>query len=166
MNPSIFDSNHGGYFRTKHNPAHPLLIALLFVAFSCRSSQPEKEISLQEPIPPNHCRIVGTVVSIDPVSQSSDPNDPCARVPCKAAIRVNRVLGYGSAFTKPLSPGNVISVQFAFTTGATKELFPSMASSYPGVQQGTSFQADVRSDEVGGKGGSSPVFVIYGYQIK
>ncbi len=149
-----------------------LLIVCLSL-FSCRHSQGEKNntsdvskprvANVGENIPPNSCRVVGTVLSIDPILKSRNEKDPCSKTPCQVTVRVDSIVGYGSAFNKPFAVGNTISVTFAFTVGPTKEILPSLSQSYPGVAKGTAFLADILSqqglnDEVS--------YLIYGYTVK
>lgn len=105
-----------------------------------------------EPIPPNHCRIVGTVVAIDQSLKSSDPQSPCSKAPCLATVRVDSILGYGSAFGNPIAVGRQVEVMFGFTLSPTKEILPQLTQAYPGLKVGSSFAANVRSDERRGGG--------------
>ena len=103
-------------------------------------------------IPPNHCRIVGTVVSIDPIMTSSDPQSPCSKAPCSATVRVDSILGYGSAFGSSITAGQQVQIMFGFTLSPTKEILPQLTQVYPGLKVGSSFVANVRSNEgLGGK---------------
>ena len=105
-----------------------------------------------ERIPPNHCRIVGTVVAIDQSLNSSDPQSPCAKDPCSATVRVDSILGYGSAFGGPIAVGQQVQVSFGFTLSPTKEILPQLTQAYPGLKVSSSFVANVRSNEgLGGK---------------
>ena len=118
-------------------------------------------------IPPNHCRIIGSIVSIDETLISSDPSNPCSKVPCRATVRIESVLGYGSAFTDPLSRGAEIVVQFTFTLSPTKDLFPDMSREYPGLTAGSRFLSDVEALQMRERGeNSSTKYVIYGYEVK
>jgi hypothetical protein len=115
-------------------------------------------------IPPGHCRIVGTVIAIDTSLRSSNPSDPCAKVPCRARVRIDQILGYGPAFPQPLVPGEVVVVSFAFTTApTTKELFPSMQDTYPGVAVGSRFVANLNAEQ---KKDDGVTFTVYGYQLQ
>src|SRR5512135_3353036 len=51
-------------------------------------------------ISPGHCRIIGTVIFIDTALASSGP---CSKAPCRTIVRVDSVLGYGSAFGNPVA---------------------------------------------------------------
>jgi hypothetical protein len=102
-------------------------------------------LQLVEQIPPNYCRIVGMIVSIDSAQMlSSDTSGPCAKAPCRAIVRVDSVLGYGSAFPQPLSVGQAVPVVFTFTLAPTNTLFPDVDPPYPGLTIGSLFVANVR----------------------
>ncbi len=150
--------------RRSHPPVLILLAALLLV--SCRSSKPAPAL-VGEPIPPNQCRVVATIVSIDSLVRSYDPKDPCSKAPCIATIRVRKIIGYGAAFPAPLSADDVIAVKFAFTTGPTREVFPEMTEFYSGVRSGSTIEANlVAFGASKGKPGGDPSYTIYGYQLR
>ncbi len=155
------------------------LIVLCLFSFSCRSSRKEEaggENSkdkvqqippIGETIPPNHCRIVATVVAIDSSYRSGNSSDPCSKAPCRASVRVEEIVGYGPAFTRPLAVGEVIPVSFAFTVAPTKDLFPNMTQSYPGVRVGTRITTDVQGlEDIVKEGGPHVSFSIYDYKVK
>lgn len=109
----------------------PLLVLLGIVAITvvaCRSSEDtskEKEVTeMQKPpepgpgVPPGQCRIVGTIVVVDP-ALSGDSNDPCSKAPCKATVRVDMVEGYGMGFEERIG-NREIEVKFAGTLGEMK----------------------------------------------
>jgi hypothetical protein len=136
---------------------HFLLIFSLLIILS--SSSKSQSIS------PNHARIIATVININPVLMPGDTSDPCHKAPCKAQLRIEKVLGIGQAFGNPKSVGDSIYVTFMFTTHATtKDLFPVMKESYPGVKVGDKIQTDVESRV--GMGGSGAVsYFVYGYKV-
>jgi hypothetical protein len=132
-----------------------VLTAVLMLIVSCRStkdtaSEMKEEAKIERPpdpgpgVPPGHCRIVGTIVSVDPVS-SGDANDPCSKAPCSATVKVDEVIGYGSGFTASLGKGSEIKVYFQYTLNPSGESFPGMSPALPGLKQGSRFQADLRS---------------------
>ena len=118
-------------------------------------------------IPPNHVRIVGTIVEINENLTSTDPSDPCSRAPCIATVRIDSVKGYGAAFAGVLTLGNRIEMRFPFTLGDTKEIIPGMIDYYPGLSLGSQFLADVESRQVFDPGARSTIeYIIFGYEIK
>lgn len=146
-------------------------VALLIL--SCRSSQDqvkkeEAPSQTQKPadvgpgVPPGHCRIVGTVISISN-ALSAKAEDPCSKAPCMASIKVDEILGYGSAFTSPLSNGKEIQVQFTFTLAPSKEMSPPL----PGLAVGSRFQADLSMGDMAiDKASKNPPFSIGLYTIR
>ncbi len=126
--------------------------------------KPTSQTSLSaEQIPPSQCRIRATILSIDSTLISSDTSNPCSRLPCRANIRVDSVLGYGAGFDRPLAPGESILVTFAFTLSPAK--LDSQKDSLPGLQVGSIFTANLLG------GSPSPAanqqdqsFLIYSYQ--
>jgi hypothetical protein len=106
-----------------------LLVLLAATLFACRSSEQSssdaKQMSeVQNPpepgpgVPPGQCRIVGTVVVVDPVL-SGDTNDPCSKTPCKATVKVETVEGYGMGFEERIG-NREINVRFTGTLGEMK----------------------------------------------
>jgi hypothetical protein len=154
-------------------------------ALVCKPSPPEKAreaaaeseppaLSVKQPpesselrLAPNQCRLVGTVVAIDSTFTTADPDDPCAKAPCRATVRIETVLGYGPAFLRPLANGEEIPVTFMFTLAPTQDLVANLSRSYPGLRLGAKFLADVEAREAPAIGESgSTAFVIYGYELK
>ena len=138
------------------NRATLLLLAVLAMTIlACRSSEEStsdaKEVSdLQKPpdpgpgVPPGHCRIVGSIVSVDSVL-STDGNDPCSKTPCTATVKVEEIVGYGSGFTAALGKGSEVRVRFQYTLSPSSEIFPGMSPGLPGLKNGSKFQADIKS---------------------
>ncbi|MCH7756334.1 hypothetical protein IH970_14590 [candidate division KSB1 bacterium] len=155
------------------------LVALisLLVLFSCNSTQQKKEqVSAGQPqkassikigaqdIAPGHCRIIGTIVSIDAIQKTGNADDPCSKEPCRAVVRVESVLGYGQGFIRPLSKSKEVPITFKFTLSPTKDLFQNMTKTYPGLEVGSKFLADVEAHELIGT--KTINYLIYGYEIQ
>jgi hypothetical protein len=148
-------------------------LPLLFVFLICACGSTKQDDARQDTRPfaklpqqiaPNHCRISGTLSTIDS-TRSPDPQSPCAKVPCKAKVKVNKILGYGSGFTNPLTEGSEVEMTFAFTLApTTKELFPNLDARYKGLKQGDTFQADVQLQQQ--LGDSAPSLVVMRYESK
>lgn len=139
----------------------PLLLCIVYSAMliSCgpakegSAAQTEGKAARTETIAPNHCRIVGTIVSVDSTLDLSDTSNPCSRYPCRATVRVDSMLGYGMAFPHPLPSGSRIPVTFLFTL-------------HPGLSIGTQFRADVLAVEgIAQTGQNPPAFSIAGYTV-
>lgn len=142
----------------------PVFLALLVCA--CGSSK-QAELPLAKlpaQIPPSHCRFVGTIVSIDP-ARSSNPQDPCAKAPCKAKVKIVRTIGYGSGFVGTLAEGKEVEMTFAFTLApTTKDLFPNLSARYKGLKQGDTFQADAQSSLK--LGDDKPSLTVMAYEVQ
>jgi hypothetical protein len=143
--------------------------------FSCGTSKHEKmeddqkqmdkeqgPMIVGESIPPNNCRVIGTIVSIDPTLSGGGEKDPCSKAPCQATVRIDSLMGYGSAFPMVLSAGQQLRVKFGFTLGPTRELMPEVKPAMPGLSVGSRFQALINGSVAMGK--TEPVYTIYGYE--
>lgn len=129
------------------------ILLLLCFFFSCK---PRKE-KIKNPVvaapvaesistAPSHCRIIGKVIAISEERNTEDPESPCFKAACKANIYIESVIGYGSAFTRPLVSGEKVNVNFAYTLNKTdKQLFPGLQKPLPGLSIGSRFSADIES---------------------
>ncbi|MER3524542.1 MAG: hypothetical protein C4326_10880 [Ignavibacteria bacterium] len=154
-------------------PLLPIIIAL--IAVSCSSSKQEKaqtegsegSVSSKhtpEVIPPNACRIVATIVEVDSSLKGTSEKDPCSKAPCNATVRIDSVLGYGSAFPKPIGEGSVLRVRFALTLAATDKLSPDIKPALPGLRRGERFKADLTAMPT--MGSSEPSYTIQTYHVQ
>ena len=122
-------------------------------------------------IPPNTCRLIGTVVSIDEEFRTGGPDDPCSKAPCLAVVRIESIIGYGPAFGQPLAIGREIPVLFKFTVLPTEDFLPELSRHYPGLTTGSRFRADLESLPDQMNTGDVPVrgasfkYIIYGYEL-
>lgn len=113
----------------------------------------------QTPLPPNACRVRSTIVAIDTVLRGVSASDPCAKFPCKATVRIDEVVGYGSAFDRTLSAGQTVTLTFAYTLAPTRLAYPDMKPELPGLEVGSSFTADIEGGAVGIGGGAAQLRV-------
>lgn len=155
----------------------PLVVFVLAMSLFACSAQTDKTVrneqtgnqGYRQSIPPQHsaiapgrCRILGTLVGVD---STLEGGGPCSKAPCRGFVRVDSILGYGSAFGKPLVVTKVVNVRFAFTLAATtKDLFPTMTERLPGLEVGARFQADLESQNEIGSGGRNTSYAIQEYQ--
>lgn len=115
-------------------------------------------------IPPGHCRIVGTIASIDSTLDSYSPRNPCSIHPCNALVRIDSIIGYGSSFP-PLQPGREIQIHFYFTLSKVDKVsFPGLKESYPGLNTGSSFEGDISVLRELNETGKQLRFAVYSYQ--
>lgn len=127
-----------------------------------RQETPRPIVDQQTRIAPGKCRIVGTLVSIDTTMEESGP---CSKAPCRGIVRIDSVLGYGSAFGNPIGIRGEIAVRFAFTLGpTTKDLFPNMTERLPGLNVGSRFQTDLESHNDIKASGSRSWYLVYDYR--
>ncbi|KAA5549245.1 hypothetical protein [Adhaeribacter rhizoryzae] len=131
---------------------------------------PRKEIMSQptpnnrpDRIAPGSCRLQGEIIAVLPTLEPNK-NTPCGKVPCQAVVKVQRVLGYGSAFDKPLASGQEINVYFHFTLSPSARYFSELTKPLPGLKVGNIFQADMNraSDGITNKEGW---FQVYSYTV-
>ncbi len=147
-----------------------LLLFLFILSVSILSFECRKEVTknndtpkLEKPdtIPPSHAKIAAEVVSIEPADKSN--TGACAKAPCVAVVKLVSI-EYGSAFPV-LSVGKDIRVKFNFTLAPTsKELFPNMKETYPGLKAGDKFEALVGYMETAGDS-KLPAYSINGYSV-
>lgn len=152
-----------------------LLVAFLVVVLGCRSQQDtagkqdegdQAKLAVpKQDIPPNHCRIIGTVVLVNE-SLSANPDDPCAKSPCLAKVRIDEIVGYGSAFGAVLAKGQEVSIRFRFTLGPTRELLPSVTPPLEGLKVGSRFEADIQGGGAPMMGEQSASFVVDHYSLR
>ena len=142
-----------------------IILSLSFIYMGCSTSKEEKASpqKREEKIPPGHARIVGVITKIEPVAENNNLKDPYNKVPSIAMVKVKGV-EYGAGFPA-LTINSEIKVKFQFTLAPTsKELFPNMKDSYPGLKVGQEFTALVQFTESMDK--NLPSYLIYGYKIK
>jgi len=136
-----------------------------------KENRPVKTIPMSGPVvtnnnqvAPGNCRLVAEVVDINPQLEP-DKTQPCGKVPCKAMVKVRKVIAYGAAFKPPLAEGQEIPVYFSFTLSPTAAFFPELATPLPGLSVGSIIQADVKNPGEGSA--SSPAwYQVYTYSVK
>lgn len=122
-----------------------ILFISLFLFATCNSVHDIKS-TLPNKVNPNSCRINGTVTRIDSIKEI---NSPCSMHPCVAIIEVNNVVETGLSFNSPIVKSDTIKVKFEFTLSKTsKELFPNLNYTLPGLKVGDSFIGDVEKVEL------------------
>lgn len=137
-----------------------LIITVSILLMNC-STPKENKTLIESKIPPGQAKIVGVITEIEPVSDSSNLNDPCSKTPCIAIVKVSSAV-YGAAFPS-FSKDDEIRIKFLFTLEkTTKELFPDMEETYPGLKVGQEFTALVSHMEYIDE--TAPKFQIYSYE--
>ena len=137
-----------------------LVITVSTLLMNC-STPKENKTLIESKIPPGHAKIDGTIIEIEPVAGRSNLNDPCSKTPCVALVKISSAV-YGAAFPS-FSKNDEIRIKFLFTLEkTTKELFPNMEETYPGLKVGQEFTALVSHIENIDE--SAPKFQIHGYE--
>lgn len=137
-----------------------LVIIVSILLLNC-STPKENKTLIESKIPPGHAKIVGVITEIEPVSDSSKLNDPCSKAPCIALVKISSAV-YGAAFPS-FSMDDEIRIKFLFTLEkTTKELFPDMEETYPGLKVGQEFTALVAHMEYIDE--TAPKFQVHGYE--
>ncbi len=137
-----------------------LVITVPILLMNC-STPKENKTLIKSDISPGTAKVVGTIMEIEPVSDSSSLNDPCSKAPCIALVKISSAV-YGAAFPS-FSKNAEIRIKFLFTLEPTsKELFPNMEEEYPGLNVGDEFTAIVAHVE--NIDDTAPIFQVYGYE--
>lgn len=141
--------------------------SLILVSFNCHKDvtkdTTDKKLAEPSKIPPGYAEIRGEIVEIEPVSKMAGDNSPCSKVPCMAKVKISDV-DYGAGFPL-LNKSKDVMIKFNFTLAPTsKDLFPNMDKTYPGLKVGDKFSALTGFASVIGK--DEPEFFIYGYSKK
>ena len=147
-----------------------ILILISFFSFSCHKEVTKEEhvfqIEKTDTIPPGHAQITGRIIEVEPVSSNKSSSGPCSKAPCTAKVEIEYIK-YGTGF--PVLSNNVIKIRFAFTLSkTTKELFPNMNESYPGLKAGDEFDALLEYSEnarIGNENSDNSVYTVNGYKI-
>ncbi len=114
----------------------------LLLLLSCNSIE---KSNLDKNINPNACRINGTILSIE---KSFESSGPCVNHLCTASVLVNTIVSSGFSFNHPFAKSDTIKIKFEFTLDeTTKDMFPNLTKSFPGLKVGDSFIGDVESIE-------------------
>ena len=139
------------------------IIIISFLSFNCHKEVTKDEktpkLEKRDTVPPGHAQITGRIIEIEPVSSNGSSSGPCSKVPCTAKVKIESIK-YGAGF--PVLGSKEVKIRFAFTLSpTTKDLFPNMDETYPGLNVGDKFKAVAGFESVVGK--DQPEFFINGY---
>lgn len=142
------------------------LLPVFFISINCSKEvtkeKADPQLAQPNKIPPGHAEIIGKIMEIESVVNTRNGNDPCSKAPCLAKVMIESV-DYGAGFPT-LNKNEKIKVKFSFTLEpTTKEMFPNMDESYPGLKIGDKFKALVSF--VSAINSDKPEFIIYGYSV-
>jgi hypothetical protein len=127
------------------------LLSAAFIACSSSRAASDRVQGVPQPkenIPPDVCRILGRIVSIDTTLRTTDTLSPCFKFPCRARVHVDSLYGCGMGFPTGLSAGEEITAFFMYTLGPTSNIYPTLKQTYPGLQIGSRFMANVTGHPV------------------
>ena len=144
------------------------LLLMIIADISCKTTQTEqkdnqKSITSPGISSPDRGRIEAKVIKILPITKE-DSGTVCAKAPCHATIKVNKIGSYGRSFSKSFEPGDEIEVMFVYTLNPTsKDLFPDLKYLYPGLKECDTFTGEIQSRI---RPGRPPSYYIYHYELK
>ena len=141
-----------------------LVISIFLSSLGCHKEISKdinnKELAEPNRIPPGHAELTGQILEILPIDKSQNEKDPCSNAPCKAKVKIENIT-YGPGF--PTLTDNSIILKFNLTLSpTTKEMFPNLDESYPGLKVGDKFTAIAGFVMVMGK--EQPEFYVDGYK--
>ena len=110
---------------------------------------------------PMSCKIEGEIVS-EMKMQDKDTGSICSKYPCKAKVRILKVLDRGSSVSISINAGDTIEVNFAYSLSSTSTISPAMKAQYPGLKRKDRFIADVTEHL---QIAANPLFTVYGYEV-
>ena len=155
-----------------------LITLMLFLVFACSTEKNKStETAEKQMDPPKHqlypkevisvgkCRVEATVVEILEPSAKTNEKDPCSKFPCVAKIKIDKIIGYGSAFPAVFNSEQIISVKFTTTLMPSAVVDPESGQKLPGLEKGDSFKADISSMQAMGEK-NNQTFLIYDYHKK
>ncbi len=142
-----------------------VLFGLILIGCSAGTTTTKDDTYSVKNISPGQCRIIADIIKIDTSLSGNSDNDPCSKSPCTAWIKVKKIIGYGAG-SAGLNNGDTLKTKFAFTLSPTnKKTFPTLNENYPGLNEGSSFEADIQlmpSNPIGNNKGK--VYLVYGYK--
>lgn len=112
-------------------------------------------------IDPNNSIIEGKIIEILP-SKKNKSRRLCHRFPCKAIVKINEIVGYGSSFPVIFSKGMEIKVFFAHSLEPSQKVLPNLKYDLPGLIKGAKFKAKIEAIE---KLGGSIKYSVYYYEV-
>ena len=96
-------------------------------------------------IAPGHCRILGMVTAISPQPEAA-ATGICGQTPCRAKVKILKILGYGHSFNQTLTPNQEINAYFVFSLKPTAQLLPNLTPPLPGLKVNSTFTADISTN--------------------
>lgn len=143
------------------------ILTVSFLSVNCHKevTKDSTDQKLADPnkIPPGQAEINGEIVEILPIQRMQNDKDPCSKAPCMAKVKVENI-SYGAGFPV-INKKDTLTIKFNFTLlPTTKEMFPNMDETYPGLNVGDRFSA--HTSFVSSIGSGQSEFFVYGYSRK
>ncbi len=101
------------------------------------------QITATDRLAPGTCRIVAKVQKIKTDYRGTTRDDPCARVPCRAMIVIEKIEGCGSGVTRTLPVHKTILAHFAPTLNPRIAFGGKQYANLKALRVGQRFQAVV-----------------------
>jgi hypothetical protein len=99
-------------------------------------------VEQERPVSRGQARIIAKVIKIKPIDKTSK-NAVCAKNPCEAIIKIEKVIGKGAFFKGKLSEGKELEAYFINTLSSTKKILPQLQKHFPGLKKDDRFQTDI-----------------------
>jgi hypothetical protein len=115
------------------------------------------------------CRILGRIIALDTAFHTSDTSNPCFKAPCRAKVHIDTLYGCNMGFPSGVYAGEDLVMTFMYTLSPSKEIFPGMKESYPGLQVGSLFVANVEGHPVPiqySTANNGIEYSVYGYSVR
>ena len=104
------------------------------------SKNSENTTKLSNKTEPNDCLIIGTIISISDSLEKSDPNSPCAKVPCTALVNIDSLLNGGNSSLN-VREGKAYYIHFTSTLAPmNKSMLPNVENDLPGLALAQNFE--------------------------
>jgi hypothetical protein len=115
-------------------------------------------------IAPGHCRIIGMVTAISPQPEAT-ATGICGQTPCRAKVKILKIIGSGHSFNQTLAPNQEINAYFVFSLKPTAQLLPNLTTPLPGLKVNSTFIADI-STNTEAVGNNPPWYQVELYQVQ
>lgn len=99
-------------------------------------------VEQERPVSRGRARIIAKVIEVKPIDKTSK-NAICAKNPCEAIIKIEKVIGKGSFFKGKLSIGKELEAYFINTLSSTKKILPELQQHLPGLKKNDRFETDI-----------------------
>ncbi len=142
-----------------------ILVAILLVGCSITkkandNSRNDVEQIIEKPSP-NQCHIQAEIIEVLPID--GRVKGICSENACKAIIKIEKVLAYGSSFSTVLSKEDIIEASFAYTLSPSNEISSMNVYKLPGLKLHDKFEANI--EEIDVLNSKKPKFKVFMYSL-